>query len=158
MTQKEKELLLQDLCTRLPYGVKCYVPVENCTMELTGKRLNYLCFHKDIWGTDYSHELEIVIDPLNDANNGYIVKPYLRPLSSMTDEESAELSNIISKWFDRELFYLTEEPFLEYTLSKINYSISPLLFDWLNRKHFDYRGLIERSLAIEVTKENNPYI
>ena len=78
-------------------------------------------------------------------------------MSSMTEEESAELSNIISEWFDKELFYLTEESFLEYALSKINYSINPLLFDWLNKKMFDYRGLIKRGLAITVTEENNPY-
>jgi hypothetical protein len=81
-----------------------------------------------------------------------IHKPYLRPLSSMTEEESAELSNIISEWFDKELFDLTEEPFLEYALLKINYSISPQLFDWLNAHHFDYRGLIEKGLAIEATE------
>lgn len=128
MTQEEKQLLLQDLCARLPYGVKCYVPVENCTMELTGKRLNYFCFHKDAWDIDYSHEQEIVIDPLNDANNNYIVKPYLRPMYSMTEEEFKEHSNHMNVnpilWFHYEL-------------------------DWLNKKMFDYRGLIEKGLAIK---------
>ena len=149
MTQEDKDLLLVDLCARLPYGVKCYVPVENCTMELTGKRLNYFCFHKKEWGYDYSHEFEVVLDPLNDVSNDYIVKPYLRPLSSMTEEEGIELQTIINDWWDKELFTLIEEPMIEYALSVINYTLNPTLFDWLNKNHFDYRGLIPKGLAIE---------
>ena len=130
MTQEDKDLLLKDLCARLPYGVKCYVPVENCTMELTGKRLNYFCFHKDAWGIDYTHEQEIVLDPLNDANNNYIVKPYLRPMSSMTDEEERDwwtYKQVGTKWEEQD-----------------SRSI-----DWLNKNHFDYRGLIPMNLALE---------
>jgi hypothetical protein len=84
-------------------------------------------------------------------------------MRSMTEEESAELSNIISEWFDKELFYLTEEPFLEYALAQIGYYINPRLFDWLNKHHFDYhtddegKTMIENGLAIEVTENNNPY-
>ena len=131
MTQEEKLLLIKDLCARLPYRVKCYVPVENCTMELTGKRLNYFCFHKDAWGGDYSHEREIVLDPLNDVSNDYIVKPYLRPLSSMTEEEKQIL----------ELCNAFVEP----------RSIE-LKIDFYNNQHLDYRGLIEKGLAIEAAE------
>lgn len=130
MTQEDKDLLLKDLCARLPYGVKCYVPVENCTMELTGKRLNYFCFHKDVWGIDYTHEQEIVLDPLNDVSNNYIVKPYLRPMSSMTDEEERDwwtYKQVGTKWEEQD-----------------SRSI-----DWLNKNHFDYRGLIPMNLALE---------
>lgn len=137
MTQEEKLLLTKDLCTRLPYGIKCYVPIENCTMELTGKRLNYFCFHKDAWGFDYSHELEIVIDPLNDANNNYVVKPYLRPMDSMTEEE--------------------KKIYIEISSHLCGEIAAKTMIDWLNKNHFDYRGLIEMGLAIPVTKENNPY-
>ena len=136
MTQKEKQLLLKDICNRLPYDI--FVQVYYFGREKKEELTSYN-FHLFMHG-----EVDIL--------------PYLRPLSSMTEEESAELSNIISEWFDKELFYLTEEPFLEYALSKINYSISPLLFDWLNAHHFDYRGLISKGLAIAVTKENNPYL
>lgn len=149
MTEEEKDLLLKDLCSRLPYGVMVKTPYNNA--ELIG--INGIVRRKGYTkGTEY-------IDVITDKQTYPIryVTPYLRPISSMTEEESAELSNIISEWFDKELFYLTEEPFLEYALSRINYSISPLLFDWLNKNHFDYRGLIERGLAIEVTEENNPY-
>ena len=139
MTQEEKELLLKDLCARLPYGVKCYVPFENCTMELTGKRLNYFCFHKDVWGIDYSHEQEIVIDPLNDANNNYIVKPYLRPMSSMSEEEVKEYKAFHCVAYEHTYFY----PQFCTVANELN------MFDWLNAHHFDYRGLIKKGLAIE---------
>ena len=141
MTQEEKLLLTKDLCARLPYGVKCYVPVENCTMELTGKRLNYFCFHKDVWGIDYTHEFEVVLDPLNDAHNGYIIKPYLRPMSSMTEKEKHELLK-----------------FGVVNMDKVNNAIDVCCVgfenhakvqDYLNSIHVDYRGLIEKGLAIE---------
>lgn len=152
MTQEEKLLLTKDLCARLPYGVKCYVPVENCTMELTGKRLNYFCFHKDVWGIDYSHELEIVIDPLNDANNGYIVKPYLRPMSSMTEEEFVYFMGLRGRILQsyeiqsmmKEAFNMPQSIGIVTTLGSYSNKI-----DWLNKHHFDYRGLIPKGLAIE---------
>ena len=134
MTQKDKELLLKDLCARMLYRPRVYVDENLPRLKLSAATR--------IW------EYIAVDKPC---------KPYLRPMSSMTEEESAELSNIISEWYDEELFYLTEEPFLEYALQKINYSINPRLFDWLNKKMFDYRGLIPKGLAIEVTEEFNPY-
>ena len=143
MTQEDKELLLIDLCARLPYGVKCHVPTKDKAMTLTGKRLNYFCFHDERCGVDYNHEYEVVLDPLNDAHNGYIIKPYLRPLSSMTEEEKRYLMSLkyqpsAFKW--KNLIISSQE-----------------IIDWLNAHHFDYRGLIEKGLAIEVTEENNPY-
>ena len=156
MTQEEKQLLLQDLCARLPYGVKVAIEYSKDKYtrvydlrEIDNDSTAELRQRVTVW--NYGLYNTVISYPLIDC------RPYLRPMSSMTEEESAELSNIISEWFDKELFYLTEEPFLEYALSRINYSISPLLFDWLNAHHFDYRGLIEKGLAIEVTKDNNPY-
>lgn len=139
MTQEDKELLLKDLCARLPYNVKCHVPTYNCVMTLTGKRLNYFCFHKDEWGIDYSHEIETVLDPLNDQNNDYVVKPYLRPMSSMTEEEEEEYRNIDNRSYSCPMDY-AHIPASE-------------RIDWLNAHHFDYRGLIEKGLALEATKE-----
>ena len=147
MTQEDKQLLLQDLCARLPYGVEIYysetVPISTLK-TINSEKGTCIVYDHSQW---YRHSKFHIEE----------IKPYLRLMSSMTEEESAELSNIISEWFDKELFYLTEESFLEYALSKINYSINPLLFDWLNKKMFDYRGLIKRGLAITVTEENNPY-
>lgn len=140
MTREDKELLLTDLCARLLYGVICQMEDELIIND----------------STFYDRTLSERHIELFRKHKGFYIKPYLRPLSSMTEEESTELSNIISEWFDKELFYLTEEPFLEYALSKINYSISTVLFDWLNKHHFDYRGLIQKGLAIS-TEVFNPY-
>ena len=140
MTQEDKELLLKDLCSRLPYNVKCHVPTYNCAMTLTGKRLNYFCFHKDEWGIDYSHEIETVLDPLNDQNNDYVVKPYLRPMSSMTEEKINE-------------FILISDTVLWLGNKRSSCILSLEQMDWLNANHFDYRGLIEKGLALEASKE-----
>ena len=137
MTQEEKEILLKYLCMALPYNVKCNVPTEDCVMTLTGKRLNYFCFHKDEWGIDYSHEIETVLDPLNDHNNDYVVKPYLRPMSSMTEEEKNE-------HFGR-------------TMTIDIVQTSKEVINWLLKNHFDFLGLISKGLANEVTESNNPY-
>lgn len=123
MKNEDKELLLKDLCGRLPYGVRCHVPTEDeLSMVLTGKRLNYFCFHKDSFGLDYSHEIEVVLDPWNSDN---IIKPYLRPTSSMSEKELYEWQHT---WI------------MDTTIEK---------YDWLNAHHFDYRGLIEKGLALE---------
>ena len=117
----------------LPYNVKCNVPTEDCVMTLTGKRLNYFCFHKDEWGIDYSHEIETVLDPLNDHNNDYVVKPYLRPMSSMTEKEHKEYEQWLPDGFN---------------INTVN---------WLLEHYFDFLGLISKGLANEVTESNNPY-
>ena len=68
-----------------------------------------------------------------------IRKPYLRPLSSMTEEEKKRCDDILTKMYYHE----------KSTLGDIS--------DYLNSIHVDYRGLIPKGLAIAVTKENNPY-
>lgn len=151
MTQEEKQLLLKDLCARLPYGVKILHKGWNYEWD------DELSTVERVVGIDEDFIYTKVIDTHNGEEyrddkwpiDTFDDKLFLRPMSSMTEDESAELSYIISEWFDKELFYLTEEPFLEYALSRINYSISPLLFDWLNAHHFDYRGLIPMGLALE---------
>lgn len=123
MTQEDKELLLQDLCARLPYGVKV------ADFDEYGNRLNIPS--KIVW-----------IDT-SDESIYKNLKPYLRPMSSMTEEEDKEYTNIDNR---------------SYTCPK-DYAHIPASerIDWLNKNHFDYRGLIEKGLAIEVTEENNPY-
>ena len=126
MTQEYKQLLFKDLSARLPYRVK---------------------FLRESWNYEWNQELS-VIEVLEDIDkDGYInntkvytvedIKPYLRPMSSMTEEEKSQYN-----------FYLTRIEFA--------YDAS-LLIDWLNSHHFDYRLLIKKGLAIEVTEENNPY-
>ena len=122
MKQEDKELLLKDLCARLPYGVICY----NSDTESNFKLCDVADIDSGYPTFDYGYgELETV-------------KPYLRPMSSMTEEEEEEYDRL--NVYELGLFPHTEEA-----------------FDWLNAHHFDYRGLIDKGLAIEVTKENNPY-
>ena len=130
MTQENKDLLLKDLSTRLPYGVKFSTKYKN---------------HKDI-----VYELIAI-----NKHSGIVetfgtiwfniedIKPYLRPLSSMTEEEDKEYTDIDNR---------------SYSCPK-DYAHTPASdrIDWLNKHHFDYRGLIEKGLAVEVTETDNPY-
>ena len=123
MTQEEKDILIADLCGRLPYKVKCSTPygigvldsidMEHMDLTFEGPDDNYYTLDRNI-------------------------KPYLRPLSSMTEEEREEfrlLGGIIS-----------------YNPNHNTYSMSafsPEAYDWLNKNMFDYRGLIPKGLALE---------
>ena len=134
MTREDKELLLTDLTARLPYGVKVQ-------------------YNNEIYNIDYISALyeEVKLDIPNNYTIGISeVKPYLRPMSSMTEEEKKELENEIDKDFKLAIIACKENDITKSTSGF--YKI-----DWLNAHHFDYRGLIERGLAIAVTEENNPY-
>lgn len=121
MTQEEKQLLLQDICARLPYGVKA-------TTTANGWR--------DVYVVSGYNDDRIYLDcPVYDEGDDEwlveSVKPYLRPMSSMTEEEKEEYNIIVDALFDTGISYLN---------------------DWLNSHHFDYRGLIPKGLAIEATE------
>ena len=126
MKQEEKELLLKDLCARLPYEVKCQVQEDEftyigtlCRLEVDSKNGNLLDFAESMSGLDYQVYLSEV-------------KPYLFPFSSMTKEQEKELTHIIIDDLGTEM----------------------LVIDWYNKNHFDYRGLIEKGLAIDATGLN----
>lgn len=118
MTQEDRELLFKDLCVRLPYEVK--VQVFNYGIESVE--------------TLYQIDLDGYISTVEGDEIKYTYKPYLFPLSSMTDEQFNE------KWK------------LEHSGNMEHLSIPAL--DWLNKNHFDYRGLIEKGLAIDATGLN----
>ena len=121
-----KELLLKDLCARLPYGVK----LQLYNGELDNDILNSI-----------DAEEYIIINGKDDIET---VKPYLFPLSSMTEEQKEEMVNkgiAYYQVFDgigRRFFF------------KEGYE----LYDWLNKNHFDYRNLINKNLAIDCTNLN----
>ena len=127
MTQKDKELLLKDLCARLPYGVKCenynHIDGRNVFKVTDIRDSGYIC------GTVNNNYCWAVFDPLE-------LKPYLFPLSSMTEKQKKEYQYITERW-----------------MYDSSYSISDST-DWLNKNHFDYRGLIEKGLAIDATGLN----
>ena len=132
MTKEDKELLLKDLCARLRYGVV----------------VNYSGLARPLFGIEPTQHFQITLDnALDGEHNGLVYvsldvdgeypKPYLRPMSSMTEEEYNELKKISD--------YYGFAPF-EYIYDwKPNYEIT----DWLNAHHFNYRGLIEKGLALE---------
>lgn len=123
MTQEEKQLLLKDLCARVPYHPKGHVVNASNGAEC------------DEWLTCATVPMFTSI-----TNNSRL---YLRPMSSMTEEERQEYLNI-----DNRSYYCP-----------MDYAHIPASdrIDWLLKNHFDYRELIPKGLAIEVTEENNPY-
>lgn len=131
MTQEEKQLLLQDLCARLPYNV-----VIRCTDNDT----DYKCFLTTNILNELLHNIEY-----------YDYKPYLRPMSSMTEDEFKELKNVTDLNYDQlELvFWPDGSATLEFYLEEVPQYCVINVFNWLNKNHFDYRGLITMGLALE---------
>lgn len=130
MTQEEKDLLLKDLCARLSYGICVELPNHHLVKHIYSiKSINM----ENGWTTgvlECAGRKKIYSTKIED------VKPYLRPLSSMTEEEKLEFSLVPIYAF----VHFNE-------IAKM---------DWLNEHHFDYRGLIDRGLALS-TEEFNPY-
>lgn len=130
MNQKDKELLLQDCCARLPYGVKVQFCLPNYQTDSFDEEIGTVFSV----GTVFTSVHCKGIDYLANTNR---VKPYLRPMSSMTDEEKVEYN--------------------DFNLVLVGYEGRGLecaeLFDWLNAHHFDYRGLIEKELALPAKEE-----
>ena len=110
MTQEDKELLKKDLYARLPYKVKVHIE------------------HDVFYDEREPYDTELDLSVLSDWFPGMEIKPYLRPMSSMTEEEREEY---IIVWDLRKPYMPTEA------------------MDWLNEHHFDYRGLIPMGLALE---------
>lgn len=161
MTQEEKELLLQDLCARLPYGVKVEVTnTQGYHHENVAKKGEKTI--DTLKGFDSSHNCFTVYhnNPLDwDWTCSEIdiedIKPYLIPLSSMTEEQKEEL---LYKYIHNDIYF---DDFTDYFLAgELWHDICVSMFDlpdlinWLNKNHFDYRGLIPMGLAIDATNLN----
>lgn len=133
MTQEEKELLLQDLCARLPYGVKLQnIHDPESIVKLRSIDFDDYCY--EIMFYTYEGKALTVCDRSKLLRRGKVLryKPYLFPLSSIT----------IDQWNDLG----------EFTTNDISYVGANV--DWFNKNHFDYRGLIEKGLAIDATGLN----
>ena len=127
MTQEEKDLLLKDLCARLPY--QPIVQIDGCGMW-------------NLRGVDHDDSSELrdrVIvwygENYPSSKNSFPIincKPYLFPLSSMTEEQQINLTKFVANGINGE----------------------NILYDWYNKNHFDYRGLIPMGLAIDATGLN----
>ena len=122
MNNKERALLKKDLCGRLPYNVK--IEANVCPRAL--------------------FPMDVVAENLP--------RPYLRPMSSMTEDERKDFEKASQKDIDIALNEVNRQ-----YKSKID-KYAPLLsthnkFDWLNEHHFDYRGLIPMGLALEAPED-----
>lgn len=126
MAQEDKELLLKDLCARLPYGVK----VQRYSNENDIETIETL---REIDSDGYMSTLECeTFTP--------ILKPYLRPMSSMTGVETLEYLSL------KESIVASDD---------ITYSFETYKsIDWLNKNMFDYRGLIPMRFANDATGKN----
>lgn len=155
MTQEDKELLLKDLCTRSPYGVKIHI--NSHIEEQNHMRLFDVNLEAETIGVRNEKWVFRAIPIIDDEDETKVIKPYLRPMESMTDEERKIYKSFFSigEYSCGGSLYGKEYEYIDSDSDDIVQCIS--LIDWLNAHHFDYRGLIEKGLAIEVTEENNPY-
>ena len=123
MTQKQKDLLIKDLCGRLSHGVKCKILETNEVKILGSIQYDGENTLFDFWDDDrkiqYGYQLYLSE-----------FKPYLLPISSMTQEQKKYIR-------DNHTFGATHE-----------------LFDWLDKNNYDYRGLIEMELVDDATGLN----
>lgn len=137
MTQ-EKQLLLQDLSARLPYGVK---------IELTWWVMGEGTYINTTLEPDHIAQL------LSDEDGDIEIKPYLRPLSSMTREELHEYQEILGAGVEIQDGFIH---IIDSSIKRFTYLEIDAVFAFLNRKMFDFRGLIPKDLAIS-TDVFNPY-
>lgn len=135
MTREDKELLLKDISARLLYGVNglAYIVGEPCNINT-----NIVGIIDESIATNYESPILGLIDL---DSKDITIKPYLRSMSSMTEEERNEYLSIKMQETER---VALEEVYRPEAISEI--------IDWLNEHHFDYRGLIERGLALEAPK------
>lgn len=135
MTQEEKQLLLKDLCARLPYVTFVYVEwheteeleiCEGCEDDEEEPNIHTLI------SCNYYGECDL---DDNLCKTIYDIKPYLRPISSMTEEEKEDFG----------------VPFTSEGLTTLADTVECI--DWLNEHQFDFRGLIEKGLALEAPKD-----
>ena len=136
MTKEEKQLLLKDLCARLPYGVKFSSFSENMKYYSEPTTLRKIFYNEkyDANIIEGDNDISSIID---------LVKPYLRPMYSMTEEEKKEFQACHCVYELHHDF----QPMMCNLANELN------MFDWLLAHHFDYRGVIEKGLALEAPKD-----
>lgn len=133
MTQEEKDLVLTDLCGRLPYDMKI--------KDEYGDYINV-----NLHNANIEHLIDRVVSGLD--------KMVLRPMETMTEEERKELKKLMNcdSVTDYSLEY-TVGGQVDYDGFLVYYEESSKLIDWLNKNMFDYRGLIPKGLALEATED-----
>ena len=121
MKKEDKELLIHELCARLPYGLIIYISASG--------RYKPSCREQKFTNFGYYYNCKGKRVPMANRYMLEHIKPYLRPMSSMTEEEKDTYDRMVmcnSSW---------------------------VVDDWLNNKKFDYRGLIEKGLALKAPED-----
>ena len=130
MTKENKELLLKYLCMALPY---------DCMVTIAEGGIDGLQWDNVTLNSYLLYQIE-------EEDGLEYIKPYLRPMSSITEEEVKEFYDV--ECMDAKVGYIKPTWNWHFTINGI---------DWLNAHHFDFMGLIPKGLAIAVTEDNNPY-
>lgn len=147
MTAEEKELLIKDICSRLPYGVKVQIDLQSniyppmickvCNIEFT-----------EIGGSFIG--VEVLPDSYCEYRE-FLCKPYLFPMSSMTEEQEKELNKVYSDEADLIAEHLKSDISGNVHTHRFNHHLS---LNWYLKNHFDINGLIEKGLAVDATNLN----
>ena len=151
MQQEDKELLLKDLCARLPYGVKGKCEIDASYDTSFDTKLQTHTFNAIVYGIkensllvtpliENQDELEFANEEVGDGIDILDFKPYLFPSSNMPDEALREYSKTLG-WIRTTKGYSESELTFD-------------SFDCVNKYHIDYRGFIEKGLAIDATGLN----
>ena len=133
-----KELLLKDLCARLPYGLKCQIDIKGDGWHTT----------KDAILKAIYSDGDVLVQDTKDLGVFHYsdFKPYLRPMSSMTEEEQKQFDDFCvideDAWKGNGIIGFTNQA-----------KIMNKAIDWLNAHHFDYRDLIKEGLALEAPED-----
>ena len=152
MRQEDKELLLKDISARLPYGVKIVIQ-DTFKYSIVSREYHVLDVSNfsDIFCFNYKKFDKCMKKAMRERPNDIVIKPYLFPLSSMTEEQKKEYNRLKH-----------EVPVCHYeygdVVEEIELYDSPESFEYLIENHFDYRGLIEKGLAIDATGLNIYYL
>lgn len=137
MTQEQKDLLLKDLCARLPYGV----------IALTEKGKGHIC---DINLTIFGTEIGVNTNPcIRDTFVIEDIKPYLFPLSSMSEEQKNYINN---RWGVNENFNFKIDPNWGDYFVELRDAVD--FIKWCYENHLDVNGLIPKGLSLDATNLN----
>lgn len=129
MTQEDKDLLLKDICARLPYGVQVQVSIPYVNIDFD-KDYDYI--------TNSQNNCVLTLSNISEIQKmADEIKPYLRPMSTMTEEEEEEYNNLVDLLGENEPYFVLEQ----------------MMVDFYHKHHFDNRFLIPKGLAIEAPED-----
>jgi hypothetical protein len=138
MTKKESEILIRDLSARLPYGIKAEIKYYDDAWELLAIYANGTTYA----ARDIGYPIETYFEDC---------KPYLFPLSSMTDEQENEWNNLFHNPLD--MLFEQDKTNNANRDKKLFLTFKSMLdpVQWAYKNHFDINGLIPMGLAKDAT-------